>query len=63
MSISDENFISCSWSKALSHGVPRTENSMQAFVDSVSACKGGRPVRRRMESMFSPWSAMTFVTA
>ena len=61
-SMSDERRISCSCISRRSID-PRSENCMHARL----FCCGWRmlllPVRRRMESMFTPWLAITFVAA
>ena len=46
-----------------SRGVPRTDSSMHDFGARASTSNGIRPVSRRIESMFNPCPATTFVTA
>ena len=63
ISISDEMRISSSCMAARSVGVPRSENSMQALTLRSGCMMLMRPVSLRMESMFSPCLAITFVAA
>ncbi len=54
----------CSAPRSSSLSEPRTEISMQAFAArSSTPSRGGRPVRRRMASMFSPKRKITAVTS
>ena len=63
ISISDDMCISSFCIASRSSGVPRSENSMQARRLRSGCMMLIRPVRRRMESMFSPCCAITFAAA
>ena len=61
--ISCDMFISSFCMAAVSAGLPRSENSMHALTLRSGCLMLILPVRRNMESMFKPCSAIIFVVA